>query len=260
MKQQDWNPRLYLQFSSERSAPSVDLTAKIALESPQTVLDVGCGPGNSACVLLSRWPESRITGIDTSPAMIEQAKALHPAHRWVVDDAGKLTDDQRYDLVFSNAALQWIPSHEILIPALAQRVKEDGALAVQIPRYDAMPVSSLVDRAFQSLPGVDRGFTWESFFTFHDPLFYDNLLRSLGGHFTVWETTYFHRLATHQAILEMLSSTGLRPYFAKLESAAVQQEFEKSIVKALPESYPFQNDGAVLFPFRRLFFLWTPKS
>ena len=258
MNKPDWNPHLYLQFSAERSAPSVDLTAKIAISAPKAILDVGCGPGNSASVLLSRWPETKITGIDSSPAMIVQAEELHPAHVWRIQDAGDLRGSGRYDLVFSNAALQWMPSHETLLPALAGLVNKGGALAAQVPRYDQMPVSSLIDQLFHSMPGVDLRFGRDSAFTFHDPAFYDNLLRPLGGHFAVWETTYFHRLGSHAAIVKMLGSTGLRPYIERLPEGN-HEEFERRLLAALPDLYPSQKDGAVLFPFRRLFFVWYPE-
>ena len=66
----DWNPSLYLQYETERSRPAADLLSRVALENVHSVVDLGCGPGNSTALLHQRWPSAVITGIDTSPAML----------------------------------------------------------------------------------------------------------------------------------------------------------------------------------------------
>lgn len=74
----DWNPSLYLHFSAERSRPAVELLARVPLENVEYVADLGCGPGNSTALLQQRWPAARITGIDSSPAMIAEARSALP--------------------------------------------------------------------------------------------------------------------------------------------------------------------------------------
>lgn len=69
----DWNPSLYLHFAAERSRPAVELLARVPLENIKYVADLGCGPGNSTALLHQRWPAARITGIDSSPAMIAES-------------------------------------------------------------------------------------------------------------------------------------------------------------------------------------------
>ncbi len=66
----DWNPSLYLHFNAERSRPAVELLARVPLENAWEIADLGCGPGNSTALLHQRWPTAKITGIDSSPAMI----------------------------------------------------------------------------------------------------------------------------------------------------------------------------------------------
>ncbi|HUB84523.1 MAG TPA: methyltransferase domain-containing protein, partial [Rhizomicrobium sp.] len=81
-----WNPSLYLSFADERTRPAADLLGRVATDNPEHVMDLGCGPGNSTGLLAARWPDAKIEGIDSSPAMIDAAKASGvPAH-FSVDD------------------------------------------------------------------------------------------------------------------------------------------------------------------------------
>lgn len=74
----DWNPSLYLQYKTERSRPAAELLSRVALESVRSVVDLGCGPGNSTALLHQRWPSAQITGVDTSPAMLNEARNTLP--------------------------------------------------------------------------------------------------------------------------------------------------------------------------------------
>ena len=115
MKNKDWNPELYLKYNKERIQPSIDLVSRINFDNPRNIIDIGCGPGNSTHVLTERWPDAKITGIDNSPAMIEKAQNDYPSQTWKVMDAGNLVFDEKYDIVFSNATIQWIPDHKKLL-------------------------------------------------------------------------------------------------------------------------------------------------
>jgi trans-aconitate 2-methyltransferase len=251
----DWDPVRYLDFGRERTRPSLDLIAALDLSSPENILDVGCGPGNGVPGLAGRWPQARITGIDTSPAMVARAAEHYPSHTWRLQDARDLGPDDRFDLVFSNAVIQWIPDHGRVLPGLFSHVSPGGAMAVQVPSYGAMEASKLVDRVF---PAFDRGRTnlnYRQLFTVYPPEFYDGLLRPRSARFDLWESTYFHVLESPRAIFQMLSTTGLKPYLDTLGDPADRLGFEEELVAALGAAYPPQPDGKVLFPFRRLFFI-----
>src|SRR5208337_5518052 len=104
-----WNPELYLKFKNERTRPSIDLVSRIDIEAPERIIDIGCGPGNSTQVLHGRWPLADITGVDKSEEMIKKASGDYPDQKWAVGDASSLKAETPFDVVFSNAALQWIP-------------------------------------------------------------------------------------------------------------------------------------------------------
>jgi trans-aconitate 2-methyltransferase len=251
----DWDPAQYLRFEAERTRPSMDLAARIGIDEPGTIVDIGCGPGNSARALRERWPRSSILGLDSSPAMIEKARKDYPAQDWVVSDASEFDAEDAYDIVFSNAALQWIPDHESLAPRLLGAVRKGGALAVQIPRFRSMPIHV----AIEAVAASDR---WRGYtegcagqFTYHDAGFYYDSLSPLATRMDIWETFYFHVLPSRSALIDFIRSTGMKPYLDSLPDGGAKAEFEAEVLLEIEAAYPLRPDGHVLFPFHRLFFI-----
>jgi trans-aconitate 2-methyltransferase len=114
----NWNAEHYLKYGDERTRPAVDLAARIRIDRPAVIADLGCGPGNSTQILRDRWPQSEIIGIDNSPQMIEAAQRAYPDQNWLLADVSQWTSSGPVDLIYSNAALQWIPDHDVLLPRL----------------------------------------------------------------------------------------------------------------------------------------------
>jgi trans-aconitate 2-methyltransferase len=251
----DWDPSLYLRFEAERTRPSMDLVARIEVGNPASIIDVGCGPGNSARVLRERWPGSSILGLDNSPAMIDRAKKDYPELHWTLGDATRLAASEAYDIVFSNAALQWMPDHEKLLPRLLGAAKAGGALAVQIPRFKAMPIHAAIERVAASAK-------WKSFTAgraevhhYHEPGYYYDLLCGLASRVDMWQTLYSHILPSRGAIIEFIRGTGLKPYLDALPGEGPRAEFELEVLAECEKDYPLRADGRLLFPFDRLFFI-----
>jgi trans-aconitate 2-methyltransferase len=70
--------------------------------------------------------------------MLERARQVVPAVEWQQADIARWQPFAPFDLIFSNAALHWLPDHERLLPALAGCLAPGGVLAVQMPRnFDA---------------------------------------------------------------------------------------------------------------------------
>ncbi len=248
-----WDPSVYLQFANERTQPTVDLIARIRLAQPTRIIDLGCGPGNSAAVLRRQWPHADLTGLDSSTDMLKAAAQAYPAEQWLLADAASWQADLPFDLVFSNAALQWIPDHARLFPHLMAQVAPGGALAVQIPYH----YQSALHQVTQD---VARAPAWRHLMdrpsralTYETPSFYYDLLRPLAAQIDIWETEYYHIVDSPQAIVTWFRGTGLRPFLEALETDDQRQHFEQLVLEGYTRAYPPQTDGRVLFPFRRLF-------
>jgi trans-aconitate 2-methyltransferase len=249
-----WNPSQYLKFKNERTQPSLDLISRISLENPATIFDLGCGPGNSTAALRQRWPDARVAGLDNSPEMIKAALADFPAGEWILADLATFQPSAPGDLVFANATLQWLTDHETLVPRLFGLVKPGGVLAVQVPANADSPLARAVV-AVAAKPAW-RGHTagCERLHNYRTPEYYFDILRPLGSHFEIWQTTYYHVLASPPGLIEWYRGTGMKPFLDRLPHDAARREFEAEVLETISPFYPVLADGRVLFPFKRNFF------
>ena len=246
-----WNPVKYLEFADERSWPFFDLVARIAPERPQSVIDLGCGPGQLTASLADRWPDAAITGVDSSPEMIKRA-AEYRGERvgFTLEDLRDWRPERPVDVIVSNAALQWVPDHRALLPGLLSSLTDDGWLAFQVPGNFGEPSHTLL-RELAAAPRYAphlTGIAWPD----AEPAetYLDDLVR-LGCRVEGWETTYLHVLEGPDPVFRWISGTGARPVLNALPDP-VRAEFEGEYQTRLREAYPGQSYGTVL-PFRRIF-------
>ena len=150
-----WNPEQYLQFEKERTQPAIDLANRIPQKAVDRVLDVGCGPGNSTKVLAERLPGARVLGIDRSLEMIEVAKEQHPALQFIQWDASQDLEGlgPSFDVIFSNACIQWIPDHPALLGRFMDRLNPGGILAVQVPMNNREPIHQIIQECYPAHDG-----------------------------------------------------------------------------------------------------------
>ncbi len=224
--------------------------ARVEVPLVRKILDLGCGPANSTRVLHDRWPDAEITGLDSSDEMIGRARRDMPDANFVKAEIVEWaeTEGSRFDLVFSNAALQWVRRHEWLFPALFGRVKPGGVLAVQVPARTGAPAQRLISEiAAPLVTGPVRD--WHS----HDAGFYYDTMARVAERLEIWETEYLHVVANAGEIVEFYKGTALRPYLAAMPGEAARERFFAEYREAVTAAYPPRPDGRVLFPFRRIF-------
>ncbi|MBJ7610108.1 MAG: methyltransferase domain-containing protein [Candidatus Dormibacteraeota bacterium] len=249
-----WDPVTYLQYDHERGRSFDELIARVHVDAPMTVVDLGCGPGGRTAALLERWPMARVVGVDSSVEMVEAAQ------RHVVD--GRLsfvTADLRewepvcpVDVLVANATLQWVPDHLELLPRLVDWLAPDGWLAFQVPGNFAEPSHRLLQEMRESSRWRGRvGVGASGRSAVHQPAAYLAVLAGLGLDVDAWETTYLHVLSGDDAVLEWTKGTALRPVLMKLDQAE-REEFFAEYGALLRSAYPQQECGT-LFPFRRIF-------
>lgn len=197
-----WDADLYLRFAYERSQPALDLISRISISDPHRIIDLGCGPGNSTAMLQQRWPKAEIIGLDNSREMIAAASKTYPEWKWIEGSAATWTADAPFDLVFSNAALHWVPDHSVLFPHLLAQVSRQGVMAIQMPAH-------FQSRVHQLILEVANDPAWKSFMgqaansiAVGRPSFYYDLLQPYTSRLDIWETEYHHILDGPQAILE----------------------------------------------------------
>ena len=245
-----WNPGQYLKYGGHRLRPAIDLLARVDTERPETVFDLGCGPGNSTRLLADRWPEAWITGVDGSVDMLTQAAADLPGPDWVEADLNGWSPDRPADVLFSNAALHWLDDHAVLFPRLLQHLNPDGVLAVQMPGNFASPSHTLMREA--AGPWMDKIGPVMRADPVADLSVYYDALSPVAGHLDIWETVYVQALEGDNAAAEWIKGSALKPLLDALDEDEAQDYF--SAYSALAQkAYPARPDGKTLYPFRRVF-------
>lgn len=253
----DWSAQQYLKFEDERTRPARDLLAQVPLQEARAVFDLGCGPGNSTELLAARFPKAALTGIDSSPDMLQQARARLPAGTFLQADLSDWAVPVGVDLLFSNATFQWVPDHLSVLARLLASLAPGAMLAVQMPDNVNEPSHRLMQEVAEegawaetlaaarparpSLPPVES--------------YYDRL-RPFCRRLDIWHGVYHHVLADAGAIVEWVRGSGLRPYLDPLD-ADVRTEFLALYTRRIAEAYPPRPDGKVILHFPRLFLVAT---
>ena len=249
MASNDWSAEQYLKYRDERTQPSMDLISRISGITPEKAADIGCGPGNSTAVLAKRFPNAEVTGMDYSEDMLLKAGQDYPDLKFIRCDAEKDLGkyEESFDIVLSNACIQWLPNHQKLIPEMFAMLRSGGILAVQQPMNYDEPIQRIIRETAKTFDLPLRKLDILSREGYYD------VLSELTDDFDIWQITYMHRLKGHRDIIEWYRGTGMRPYLSLL-NAEGKAEFEAAVLREAKKSYEIRADGTIMFPFPRLFF------
>ena len=249
-----WDPKAYLAFGAERTRPAADLLARVLVDRPERVADLGCGPGNSTVLLRSRWPDCKIDAIDFAPEMLKDARASGVDARFIEADIAHWQPDAQYDVIYSNAALQWLSGHEKLLPRLLSFVKPGGALAVQVPRNFDELCHRLIREAIADPRWKNELAEVRDWWNVLAPETYFDLLSPAARAMDLWETRYFHILEGEDPVFHWMLGTGLRPFAAALKSP-LKEAFLEHYRGLLAAAYPARAGDKTIHRFLRLFFV-----
>ena len=249
-----WSAKQYVAFEDERTRPVRDLLGALPPIDARVVVDLGCGPGNSTEELAAQYPRARAIGIDSSQDMIEAARARLPDIQFAVQDVQSWKDSGPFDVILANAVLQWVPHHELLLPALLAKLSIGGALAVQMPDNLGEPAHRMMREVAAAGPWASKLSSASQARTpLPNPEWYHGLLKPLCSKIDIWRTTYFHALpGGPEAVVEWFKGSGLRPFLEPLSSEERTAYLARYTAEISKVCLPLA-DGGVLLPFPRVF-------
>lgn len=247
----NWDANQYIKFEKERTQPAIDLIHRINI-APKSIIDIGCGPGNSTNQLKTFFPDARILGIDNSDNMLIRAKNSYKNldfRKCNIPDG--LHELENCDLIFSNACLHWIPNHADLLPLFMDKLNVGGMLAVQMP----FTQNALFYKLLNTLISTGKWQKLKNRSIFHNllPNEYYGILSNLSENVTMWDTTYYHIVPSHEAVIEWYSGSGLRVYL-ELLSQTEKEEFLHDLSESVKNEFPLQANGSVILKMPRFFF------
>ena len=249
-----WNPEQYLRFEGQRDRAAADLLARLPDDlTPGEVWDLGCGAGQHAAWLKRRWPGARVNGLDSSEAMLAQARARQADVEWRQGDIAGWEPEEAADLIWANASLHWLPDHEALLRRLTGALAPGGVIAIQMPMAHETRHHSLMREAAAEGPWAEALAGVPTVAPLLEPEAYYSVLAGSCGSVDVWSTTYLQALTGPDAVLEWMKGTALRPYLAALTDPVMREAYLDALGERLSAAFPPRPDGVTLMPFPRLF-------
>ena len=261
----DWNPELYNRFRGYREEPFLAILKRLKLRGTESIVDLGCGSGENTVELARRAPAGRALGIDSSAAMIEAANQVlataDPEIRqrlsFIRSDIREFSAEKEYDVVFSNAALQWVPGHREIFTRIFSALKPGGRAVVQMPKNDGetaqltivqlaneSPWQEILQKVTvpsQAVPGPER---------------YTKLLGEIGFvEVECYEHVFQHPMNSPREVVDWSRATALRRFLDPLP-ADKHEAFLSALEERLALAYG--TKGPLIFPFRRLF-IWGTR-
>lgn len=215
-----WNPEIYNKFKNIRYQPFYDLIDFIQPVNGMKAIDLGCGTGEQTAILADKFKEANFLGVDSSAEMLEQSKALEMdnLHFRKATTEETLKSGEKWDLIFSNAALQWSNDHETLFTELIKRVNPKGQFAVQMPVQPENKLNKILldlvnEEPFKSyLKGYKRDSPVLSIDQYAQILF-DGGLEEL----QILQKVYPIIANDHETLYDFISGSALIPYVERLE-------------------------------------------
>ena len=251
-----WNVAQYLRFAGPRLRPALDLLAQVPADlDPTLAVDLGCGTGSATQLISARWPRAEVIGVDGSAEMLATAATQANAGarvRWQQADIGSWRAPAPVDLIYSNAALHWLPEHATLFPALIAQLAPGGVLAVQMPRNFDAPSHRLMHETARLEPWRERLAPLITAPPVAEPGSYLAMLAPRVAALDIWETVYQQILSGPDAVKEYTKGSWLNRFLQALP-AAEAAAFEADYAARLRAAYPPLADGRTVFPFRRQF-------
>ncbi len=249
-----WDPALYERYTVYRDRPALDLLLQIPGDlDPHEIWDLGCGTGEHAALLSARHPGAAVHGLDASPEMLAEARKRRCNVDWVQGDIARFQPHTPPDLIFTNAALQWLPDSGVLYPRLVGALAPGGVFACQIPQSHAEPWHEALREAAAAGPWAAKLAHVRGVYPSSPTQDYYRWLSPLCASVDIWTTTYLHVLEGDDPVVEWMSGTGMRPYIQALTEPEERAAFTAAYSERVAKLFPKQPDGTTLFPFPRLF-------
>jgi trans-aconitate 2-methyltransferase len=253
MRKDAWDPAQYERFRGERSQPFFDLLALVEPRPFMRAVDLGCGTGELTRLLHDHLGASETLGIDSSEAMLAKSASFAGGGlRFERRSIGDFAADRHYNLVFSNAALHWLPDHDELLRRLTAALVEGGQLAVQVPANNDHPSHTVAAEVAGEALFLEAMNGYKREWPVLKPEQYAAALNRLGYvEQQVRLQVYGHTLESREGVIEWVKGTLLTDYEKRLPPDLYARFFERyreRLLDSLEDARPY------FFPFKRILF------
>lgn len=252
-----WNPSQYGKFANERKQPFYDLLKLVEDKKGVSIIDLGCGTGELTEELHSLFDSPYTLGIDASSSMLQKASKFQAnGLEFAQANIETFSPNRTFDLVFSNAALQWVPDHPHLFKHLFTLMSKDSQLAIQIPCNNDYPTHVIAKELSQEAPFKEYFHEARTFYTLTPEQYVDILKEGGMKKEVVKLQIYPHVLESTASVIEWVKGTLLTFY----QSHLPPDVFQKFLERYTREVYAYFGDQSpFFFQFKRML-IWAKKG
>ena len=258
MSSSPWNPSQYDRFKDERSQPFYDLLEMMQPCSGGRAIDLGCGTGELTRALHHKLRARETIGIDSSETML--AKSAEFAGDGLRFEEGSITEfapAEPFDVVFSNAALQWIDDHEALFERIGGAVAAGGQIGIQMPDNDGYPSHEVAKAVAREEPFASAMGGYVREWPVQAPEWYAVLLERLGfSEQRVMLKVYGHYLESREGVVEWVKGTYLTDFERRLPPELYERfvaRYRELLAEVFEDRRPF------FYPYRRIL-IWARRG
>ncbi len=253
-----WNPTQYERFRNERSQPFFDLLGMVEPVPGGSAVDLGCGTGELTKMLHEKLQARETVGIDNSETMLAKSE-IHGGDglRFELGSVDEFAPGGPVDVLFSNAALQWVNGHETLFPQLFKSVAVGGQVAIQMPANNDHASHRVAFAVAAEEPYASAMGGYQREWPVRPPEWYAELLDRNGfGEQSVRLQVYGHHLESSDGVIEWVKGTLLTDFEKRLTPELYQQflaRYRERLIAELDDSRPF------FYAFKRIL-IWGRKD
>lgn len=246
-----WNPQIYDKFKNIRYQPFYDLSALIQPAENAKAIDLGCGTGEQTAILAEKFKNTDFLGVDSSSEMLEERKQLESSNlrfrQSTTEDI--IASGEKWDLIFSNAALQWSDHHKELFPQLIDLVNPQGQFAVQMPVQKENLLNKILSDLVEEEPFASQLKGWKRSSPVlsideYAQILFDGGLQNI----QLIQKVYPIIASDHETLYNFISGSALIPYMERLEGEE-KEVFITTFKERIAENFP---KLPAIYAFKRL--------
>ncbi len=226
-----WDAQLYQKYSPVQYELGLRAIVKLNPRDYENILEIGCGNGILTVKIAESIPHGKITAIEPSKEMTEQANenlARHNIKNAIIvnTDATKMNYRNNFDAIFSNSAIHWIRNQELIYTLIYKALRNNGRILIQTGLKQISTFTQAIINAGREYAPYLRNFKspWHFLNIKETQTILEN---SKFAEISIEKYPYIAKFRNEEELINYFKAAGFVP-FAKILPESVHDQFIQS--------------------------------